>query len=106
MAVFVTLLVLSYVFGAVVPEFCARTMLEVVFPVSVVHRAINMDEFTFAVRLVSLPMPLELVTSSMNEHTVTVSLVLFETSAVFCSILPDLLTVSMLLVILPLPGIL
>ena len=100
-----TLNIVSFVFAIVCPDFLAEAMLEIVFPLSFVPRAILVDVDSVTVGFVVQPFYLEDIAVNVPELSMAACLVEPPVTFVFGAIFPYLLAITMLHVSEPLPDV-
>lgn len=97
--------IVTFVAGAITPCFNTHAMLEVVFPVSMVLRTVDMDINTKAISLIVTPLPLVSVSIKMHKLAKTTCLILSPLADIPRSISPLLDPESVSIAPFPLPFI-
>ena len=96
---------MTFVFAVVCPDFFAEAMLQVIFPLSFVSRAILMNVDSVTVGFVVKPFSLKDITVYMPKLSVSACLVEPPVTFILGAILPNLLAVPMLHVSEPLSNV-
>ena len=91
---FSTKLVLSFISAFISPGFYTSTMLQIVFPFTLVHSAIYMFVNSSTIGFIICPEPVIYITINMNEFPFSMSSVFSPLSNIFSTVRPGLLAVS------------
>ena len=91
---FLSILILSFVFGTIWPFFDSCSMLFVFEPLTHISRSIGMFIGSMSMCFIIQPLALIYVSISMDQSSLTVSLVSLPLSIIFRSVLPDLLAIA------------
>jgi len=99
------LVIVAFIHRIIGPNFFSLTVLEIIFPFTLVPGTVLMNVDSIAVGLVIEPLTFEDITIHVPEFSITASLIEPPVALVFGAILPDLDTVTVLQVSEPLSNI-